>query len=89
MWAVSRRVVKVGAKVCAGAIEKAKAEVTTSGWLTFLRRIRFRPWYRVTARVGETGVDEYFLDPLPVPTRCLKLTRQLLRRTEVVNSSCT
>jgi uncharacterized protein (DUF2235 family) len=32
----------------------------------FLRRILFRPWYRVIARVGETGVDEYFLDPVPV-----------------------
>jgi hypothetical protein len=33
----------------------------------FLRRILFRPWYRLIARVGETGVDEYFLDPVPVP----------------------
>jgi uncharacterized protein (DUF2235 family) len=33
----------------------------------FLRRVLFRPWYRVIARVGETGVDEYFLDPVPVP----------------------
>ena len=32
----------------------------------FLRRILFRPWYRLIARVGETGVDEYFLDPVPV-----------------------
>ena len=32
----------------------------------FLRRILFRPWFRLIARVGETGVDEYFLDPLPV-----------------------
>jgi uncharacterized protein (DUF2235 family) len=29
----------------------------------FLRRILFRPWFRLIARVGETGVDEYFLDP--------------------------
>jgi uncharacterized protein (DUF2235 family) len=33
----------------------------------FLRRILFRPWYRIIARVGETGVDEYFLDPIPMP----------------------
>jgi uncharacterized protein (DUF2235 family) len=33
----------------------------------FLRRILFRPWYRIIARVGETGVDEYFLDPIPLP----------------------
>ncbi len=33
----------------------------------FLRRILFRPWFRLIARVGETGVDEYFLDPMPVP----------------------
>lgn len=31
----------------------------------FLRRILFRPWFRLIARVGETGVDEYFLDPVP------------------------
>ncbi|MDF2114865.1 DUF2235 domain-containing protein [Roseiarcaceae bacterium H3SJ34-1] len=29
-----------------------------------LRRILFRPWYMLVARVGETGVDEYFLDPV-------------------------
>jgi uncharacterized protein (DUF2235 family) len=34
----------------------------------FMRRIMFRPWYRIIARVGETGVDEYFLDPVPVPS---------------------
>jgi len=33
----------------------------------FLRRILFRPWFRLIARVGETGVDEYFLDPAPAP----------------------
>jgi hypothetical protein len=33
----------------------------------FLRRILFRPWFRLIARVGETGVDEYFLDSVPVP----------------------
>jgi hypothetical protein len=26
----------------------------------------FRPWFRLIARVGETGVDEYFLDPIPL-----------------------
>uniref|UniRef100_E6VQ24 T6SS Phospholipase effector Tle1-like catalytic domain-containing protein n=1 Tax=Rhodopseudomonas palustris (strain DX-1) TaxID=652103 RepID=E6VQ24_RHOPX len=29
-----------------------------------LRRILFRPWFRLIARVGEKGVDEYFLDPV-------------------------
>src|SRR5258706_6917469 len=33
----------------------------------FLRRIMFRPWFRLIGRIGETGVDEYFLDPIPVP----------------------
>jgi uncharacterized protein (DUF2235 family) len=38
------------------------------GYATILlRRIMFRPWFRLIARVGETGVDEYFLDPIPVP----------------------
>ena len=32
----------------------------------FLRRILFRPWYRIIARVGQNGVDEYFLDPIPL-----------------------
>jgi hypothetical protein len=31
-----------------------------------LRRILFRPWNRMIARIGETGVDEYFLDVVPV-----------------------
>jgi len=31
-----------------------------------LRRILFRPWYRLIARVGTTGADEYFLDPIPL-----------------------
>jgi hypothetical protein len=30
-----------------------------------LRRILLRPWFRIIARVGETGTDEYFLDPDP------------------------
>jgi uncharacterized protein (DUF2235 family) len=33
----------------------------------FLRRVLFRPWFRLIARVGERGVDEYFLDLVPVP----------------------
>ncbi len=33
----------------------------------FLRRILFRPWFRLIARVGATGVDEFFLEPTPVP----------------------
>jgi hypothetical protein len=38
------------------------------GYATILlRRILFRPWFRLIARVGETGVDEYFLDPVPAP----------------------
>ncbi|MDQ8732182.1 DUF2235 domain-containing protein [Bradyrhizobium sp. LHD-71] len=31
-----------------------------------LRRILFRRWYMAVARIGETGVDEYFLEPVPV-----------------------
>lgn len=31
-----------------------------------LRRVLFRPWFRLIARIGETGVDEYFLDPVKV-----------------------
>lgn len=31
-----------------------------------LRRIFFRPWYMAVARIGERGVDEYFLDPVRV-----------------------
>ncbi|MCC8941718.1 DUF2235 domain-containing protein [Bradyrhizobium sp. Arg68] len=38
------------------------------GYATILlRRVLFRPWFRLIARVGETGVDEYFLDPVPAP----------------------
>ncbi|KAA0069964.1 DUF2235 domain-containing protein [Tardiphaga sp. P9-11] len=29
-----------------------------------LRRVLFRPWFRLIARIGETGVDEHFLDPI-------------------------
>jgi hypothetical protein len=32
-----------------------------------LRRVKFRPWFWLIARVGETGVDEYFLDPYKIP----------------------
>jgi len=28
-----------------------------------LRRVLLRPWFRIIARVGEVGTDEYFLDP--------------------------
>jgi hypothetical protein len=28
-----------------------------------LRRVIFRPWFRLLARIGATGVDEYFLGP--------------------------
>ena len=31
--------------------------------LTPLRRVLLRPWFRLIARVGEAGTDEYFLDP--------------------------
>jgi hypothetical protein len=31
-----------------------------------LRRILWRPWFRLIARVGVKGVDEYFLDPVRV-----------------------
>jgi hypothetical protein len=31
--------------------------------LTPLRRVLLRPWFRVIARLGEAGTDEYFLDP--------------------------
>lgn len=31
-----------------------------------LRRIMWRPWFRAIARVGDKGVDEYFLDPVRV-----------------------
>jgi uncharacterized protein (DUF2235 family) len=42
-------------------LERWKAYATI-----FLRRVLFRPWFRLIARIGETGVDEYFLDPTPV-----------------------
>ncbi|MGE0677208.1 DUF2235 domain-containing protein [Pseudolabrys sp.] len=32
---------------------------------TPLRRVLLRRWFRIIARVGETGTDEYFLDPDP------------------------
>lgn len=35
--------------------------IVRSGLL--LRRVLFRPWFRLIGRIGETGVDEYFLDP--------------------------
>jgi hypothetical protein len=30
------------------------------------RRILWRPWFMLVARVGDKGVDEYFLDPVRV-----------------------
>jgi uncharacterized protein (DUF2235 family) len=45
----------------------------------FLRRILFRPWFRLIARVGETGVDEYFLDPAPVPNTNPQMYRDVLK----------
>jgi len=42
-------------------VEKWKGYATI-----LLRRILFRPWYRLIARIGTTGVDEYFLDPTPL-----------------------
>jgi uncharacterized protein (DUF2235 family) len=44
------------------------SELTGSSEATFisaflLRRVLFRPWFRLIARIGERGVDEYFLDP--------------------------
>jgi hypothetical protein len=44
------------------AVEMPRRLLVYSG--IFLRRILFRPWYRLIARVGETGVDESFLDPV-------------------------
>lgn len=35
-----------------------------------LRRVFLRPWFRIIARIGTFGTDEYFLDPdKPVPGR--------------------
>lgn len=31
-----------------------------------LRRVLFRPWFHMLARIGATGNAEYFLDPVPV-----------------------
>ncbi|MGE5303889.1 MAG: DUF2235 domain-containing protein [Alphaproteobacteria bacterium] len=38
-----------------------------------LRRIILRPWFRIIARVGETGTDEYFLDPDPGETKSIEI----------------
>jgi hypothetical protein len=38
--------------------DRAKMVVATP-----LRRVLLRPWFRVIARVGQAGTDEYFLDP--------------------------
>jgi hypothetical protein len=31
-----------------------------------MRRVIFRPWFHMLARIGATGNAEYFLDPVPV-----------------------
>jgi hypothetical protein len=38
-----------------------------------LRRVLLRPWFRIIARVGETGTDEYFLDPDAGDVRSLEI----------------
>ncbi len=38
-----------------------------------LRRVLLRPWFRIIARVGETGTDEYFLDPDPTDKRSIEI----------------
>ena len=38
-----------------------------------LRRVLLRPWFRIIARVGETGTDEYFLDPDPGDTKSIDI----------------
>jgi uncharacterized protein (DUF2235 family) len=38
-----------------------------------LRRVLLRPWFRIIARVGETGTDEYFLDPDPGDVKSLEI----------------
>ena len=38
-----------------------------------LRRILLRPWFRIIARVGETGTDEYFLDPDPSDVKSVEI----------------
>lgn len=45
----------------------------------FLRRVLFRPWFRLIARVGETGVDEYFLDAVPVPNSTPQVYRDVFK----------
>lgn len=41
-------------------------------WIPF-RRVLLRPWFRIIARVGETGTDEYFLDPDPGDTKSIEV----------------
>jgi uncharacterized protein (DUF2235 family) len=38
-----------------------------------LRRVLLRPWFRIIARVGEAGTDEYFLDSDPGDTKKLEI----------------
>jgi uncharacterized protein (DUF2235 family) len=48
----------------------------------FLRRILFRPWFRLIARVGETGVDENFLDPVEIAPEAGEVTYKATFRAE-------
>lgn len=48
--------------------DRAKMIVTVP-----LRRVLLRPWFRIIARVGETGTDEYFLDPDANDVRSLEI----------------
>lgn len=42
--------------------------------IILMRRVMWRPWFRAIARIGEEGIDEYFLSP--VPTSALKKTNE-------------
>jgi hypothetical protein len=51
-----------------GPVGYHTADAPRSAWMKLylgipLRRVIFRPWFKIIARVGEKGVDEYFLDP--------------------------
>jgi uncharacterized protein (DUF2235 family) len=45
-----------------------------------LRRILFRPWFRVIARVGPAGIDEYYLDPGPASGKSYRGETEKVRR---------
>jgi hypothetical protein len=52
---------------CRSRSQQSRRQTFRRGYATILlRRILFRPWYRLIARIGTTGVDEYFLDPIPL-----------------------